>query len=226
MKNIFKNKKVVVIGPSPELENLNKTDFFSTFDLIVNINGTYILDDKYGKRCDVLFNTTNESSIKKLIQNKECIINKKIKYLIGTHLCNKRQIQKKNWHEYCAIVKNINQNIICYDISDFSNDCEKFYNKYTGNKCQFHTGTFTLAFLLSCELKELYIDGITFYNDGKFGKVWNNKYQNRQLQGNTHKGTMQMEKDFINSLISKAPFKVNFDESYCPLKKNYKHPNK
>ena len=221
LKKIFKNKRIVIIGPASELQMKDKTYFFSTFDLIVNINGTYILDDKYGERCDVLFNTTNDLSIDRLIKNKNCIKNKNIKYLIGTNIGNE-DFNKHRWIKYCSVTKNINKNIKCFDISKYCKFSETNFNKTFNYDCQLHTGTFALIFLLSCELKELYIDGITFYNDGKFGKVWNNNYHEnlKYLHINTHKGTMDMEKKIINLLISKAPFKVNFDESYCPLKKN------
>ena len=219
IKNIFKNKRVVLIGPAPELELKNKADFFNTFDLICGVNSTYNLGDNYGERIDILFNTTNPGSCKLLSDN----INKKklatIKYLLGTNKNNKNK-NKNAFIKYSKILGNINRDIKCFDISDFCNKIEYDNDKTKNITCQFHTGTFAIAFLLHCDLTELYIDGITFYNNGRFGNVWAKGYfTTNNLLNNSHKGTMQHELEYINDLISNTEFKVDFDEEYCPLKK-------
>ena len=218
INNFLNNKKVVIIGPCPELQNKNKTDFFNTFDIICSVNDTYILDDNYGSHIDILFNTTNSLSLEYLKKNENSFKYKNIKYLLGTNKNNTKQ-NKQNWEAYCKIAKNINNELNIYNIEEITN----YIDNIVKQPSHFHTGVFALTFLLLCNLKELYIDGFTFYNNGKFGKVWNKKYHlNGFLESNTHVNgcTVQEEIEFINNLISNANFPVNFDETYCPLNKN------
>lgn len=218
LKNFLNNKKVVIIGPSPELALKNKSKFFDSFDIICSVNDTYILDDNYGSHIDILFNTTNNNALEYLKKNENNFISKNIKYLLGTNKINTKQ-NKDNWESYCEITKKYNNKLNIYNIEDFTN----YIDNIVKQPSHFHTGIFALTFLLLCNLKELYIDGFTFYNNGKFGQVSNKKYHlNGFLESNTHVNgcTVQEEIEFINNLISNVNFPVNFDETYCPLNKN------
>ena len=218
IKKFLNNKKVVIIGPCPELAFKNKSKFFDSFDVICSVNETYILDNNYGSHIDILFNTTNNSCLQYLKKYENNFISKNIKYLLGTNKGNTKK-NKHNWDSYYEIIKKKNNKLNIYNIENFTN----YIDNIVKQPSHFHTGVFALTFLLLCNLKELYIDGFTFYNNGKFGQVWNKKYNlNGFLESNTHVNgcTIQEEIEFINNLISKANFHVNFDETYCPLNKN------
>lgn len=228
--DMFKNKRVVLIGPAPELHGKNKNKFFKNFDIVCGVNQLYNLNDcDYCERIDILFNTTNPECISELNNNIDQINKKKIKYIIGTNKWNKsRPLNISSFNTFCKIVTDINSDIECFDISQLANNIDRSFN-ISQSSSGAHTGTIALAFLLKLPLKELYIDGITFYNNNKFGVVHNkgyfsNTHANRAqtfiLKGNSHALSMNNQIQFINSGIKTCKFKIDFDESYCPLIKN------
>lgn len=224
LKEYFCNKRVIIVGPSPHLIDKNKGEFIDTYDIVCGVNNLYNLNNNdYGSRIDVLFETTNNESIDILQQSKNKFTSKNIKYLIGTHRRNHNE-NKISYENFCRLCNMYtNDTMICHNISNFSTMIEEDYLKkriiYPLAGC--HTGTIALLFLLQLPLKELYIEGITFYNNGKFGYCWPVEYQNRtNLSGNSHQISILDQKNLVNTFINKCNFKVDFDENYCPLKKN------
>lgn len=225
--NILKNKRVLIIGPAPELKGKKKNEFFKQFDIICGLNQLYNLnDDDYSERIDILFSTTNPESIQEVNNNKNQICKKNIKYIIGTNKWNKtREININSFNTFCSIIKQIDNKIINYDISELANNID-IYFKISNNHSGAHTGTIALIFLLSLPLKELYIDGITFYNNNSFGVVHSTNYftiakdKKYIMKENTHSLSMENQKNLVNHYIKNCKFHVDFDENYCPLIKN------
>lgn len=228
--NLLKGKRVILIGPAPELQGKNKNEFFKQFDIICGVNQLYNLDDNdFSERIDILFNTTNPQCIEELHNNKNNIIGKNIKYIICTNKWNKtRPININSFNNYCKLINTINPNIKCFNISDVANSIDKIFN-ISHNSSGAHTGTISLAFLLKLPLKELYIDGFTFYNNNKFGMVHSKGYfscthasrdKTFILKNNTHSLSMSKQIQFINAEIKSCNFKIGFDKKYCPLINN------
>ena len=107
--NILKNKRVLIIGPAPELKGKKKNEFFKQFDIICGLNQLYNLnDDDYSERIDILFSTTNPESIQEVNNNKNQICKKNIKYIIGTNKWNKtREININSFNTFCSIIKQL-----------------------------------------------------------------------------------------------------------------------
>jgi len=57
--NLIKNKRVIIVGPSPYLENKNLGKIFDQYDLVVRINHGFCLSESnpndYGSRTDIIY---------------------------------------------------------------------------------------------------------------------------------------------------------------------------
>ncbi len=69
-KNIVKNKKVILVGPAPNILGKKYGEFIDSHDIIIRTNGGYPISDNliedYGRKTDILF--INNKFIKKFYE--------------------------------------------------------------------------------------------------------------------------------------------------------------
>ena len=54
--NILKDKRVILVGPAPYLQNKKRGKFIEDYDIVCGIGSTYNLNcEDYGNRIDILF---------------------------------------------------------------------------------------------------------------------------------------------------------------------------
>lgn len=181
MENIINNKKIVICGPAPYLNNKNFGEKIDNYDLIIRFNkGHQLIKNPkiFGSRTDILYHCLSENKedggpiTKELIENINKFIvasfpylekNDKTSFIYG----NKYYINnflKKIPKEKCHI---INKN---------------FYKKIENEiGCRPNTGIIPiLDILLNYKPKKLYITGITFFKDG-YSNLYRNKIDNKKV---------------------------------------------
>jgi len=185
----IKNKRVAIIGPADYVnKEFDEThgDFINSFDTVIRLNSMIKfpreeLEKYYGKKFDILF-----SSFWPFNDAKDFI---------------KEELNKSRFL-YLDSYKDISNNLLIYDYHDrqfhkeyILNKFKNFFNRkknftFISSIYKIHylkklfnlkkTPTSGLACILICLLnkpKELYISGITFYQD----KIYNAYYDNYSL---------------------------------------------
>ena len=156
LDNLLKNKKVIIVGPASYLENSLKEDFINSFDIVVRLNNSFNIPKTsirdIGNRTDVLYHC-----------------------LWGPHFPNSIPLLKSK----IKILKTSYPNI-----APFSLDIERFmkinsdripYEIYETKKYKElfdlvgsrpNTGTMAIFDLLSYDIDNLHISGITMFRGG------------------------------------------------------------
>lgn len=200
----IKNKRVAIIGPADYVnKELDEThgDYINSFDTVIRLNSMIKfprdeLEKYYGKKFDILF-----SSFWPFNDAKEFI---------------KGELNKSR-NLYLDSYKDISNNLLIYDYHDrqfhkeyILNKFKNFFNRkknftFVSTIYKIHylmklfnlkkTPTTGLACILTCLLnkpKELYISGITFYQD----KIYNGYYDKYFLITNQEYNTLVNNKNY------------------------------
>lgn len=142
MENIFKDKKVVIIGSASHVTEINQRELIDSFDVVVRVNlsipNKKNISENTGKRCDVWY-----------VANK--IINEQPKLLKLSYI---KKIKTANYLEHLIpqgkYIELINQKYL-----------KKVLKKLPTR------GLRAIADIVKSEPKELYITGFTFYQTEK-----------------------------------------------------------
>ena len=173
-EDIFRGKKVAIIGPSPSIYNEENGDYIEEkYDLIVRINKQWRHDqdlDKYiGKRTDILYNCMDPSEecggIMDITYVKEQNLNLIIDpIMFGYKMSNTRDrifrgMQRVNFY---VIFHLNNQNNIPFGMINM----DKYIKWDNQANTRINTGLLAILDVLSSDAKEVYIKGFTFFKDG------------------------------------------------------------
>jgi hypothetical protein len=176
LENLVSNKRVIVVGPAAYLNNLNNGEFIDNFDVVVRINrGSLIkknMINKIGRRTDIIFSNLN-------------ILDNESSQFLDTNFLKNIGVKLI----YCAYPK----------IRPFTEDQQKYFSLY-GNtfpvetidtnfymninaavNTRPNTGILAILVLLRMNLKNLYVTGFSFYNDGYYNG-YNDLKNNRSLK--------------------------------------------
>ncbi len=164
--NIFKDKKVALVGPSSTLEGKGNGDYIDSFDIVCRINlGFFIPEDMrkdFGKRCDILFSNTN-------LCDKDILIeflknNKDVKWI----LTNNNSIDdtfKYCLENSCFKIENIlfiNENLR----NKFDTLCNQF-NFENKRTIGINSGVMALLLIIFNEASNVFLSGFDFYQQEK-----------------------------------------------------------
>lgn len=155
--SMFKGKSVALIGPAQNLIGTSKGSYIDSFDIVCRVQHGFIIDKKYeidyGKRCDVIFNTCNLTTLCSLKRNKD-YIKKDCKLVI----CPIESLVYPSLVDYKISKKNVFQNyqdtginIPFFKVPDFKEPAD------------LNTGMQSIIFLLTTEAKSIYIAGYDFH---------------------------------------------------------------
>ena len=157
----LKNKKIVLVGPSPDMINNNKGELIDSYDIVVRINKGFIifkeLEKDIGRRTDILYSSLNNKTPEFIemvgdirIEN---LLNKNIKWICSTNFKNykKGQINEKKFIEQ-------NRGRIPFHI--MNNEYNLFIEENI--KKRLFSGSYAIFDLISFDIKELFIIGLTF----------------------------------------------------------------
>ena len=107
--SMFEGKSVALIGPAQNLIGTSRGNYIDSFDIICRVQNGFIIDPEYeqdyGKRCDVMFNTCNLTTLCSLKRNRD-YIKKDCKLLI----CPVEGMIHRDKKDYNITKKNVFEN--------------------------------------------------------------------------------------------------------------------
>jgi len=155
--SMFKGKSVALIGPAQNLIGTSKGNYIDSFDIVCRVQNGFIIDKKweidYGKRCDVMFNTCNLTTLCSLKRNKD-YIKKDCKLIICP-------IEKKIYPD--KLDYNISKKNVFENYQDTGIDIPFFKVPDFREPVGLNTGMQSIKFLLTTEAKSIYIAGYDFH---------------------------------------------------------------
>lgn len=189
LEKLITGKRLAIVGPSPHLNGLGMGELIESYDLVIRINQHFPVPEHqwidYGKRTDILFNCLNILKLRALghsVSNHSEYL-KSLKFILQPNL-SMWDIERQE-NTVRAIYNNLGKDIPWQNVSDgyIFKVCRQ-----VGTIC--NTGLIGLAVLLNYDVEEIYLTGYTFYNMGKFGKIYNDVYHDEAVK---HKNIIMTE---------------------------------
>ena len=175
--SLVKDKRVAVVGPSPHLVGTGAGEKIDNYDVVVRMNDIVpknSLRVDYGSRTDIMVHNLGTPWMTGL-KNKIAAFPEeyaKLKMVICTAI--KADHQHGDWmHAASPKHMDLIENFKSINVNDTPfywigwRDYMILYQYY---RTELYTGTTTLSLLLSYPVKELYVTGMTFHQDGDTNK--------------------------------------------------------
>ena len=183
--DFLKDKKVIIVGPSPSLEGKGLGDFIDSYDIVVRINKSFPIEKELqidlGSRTDI---------------HSHCLCTK---LDCGGPVFYK-EMKDQNVFVLCSYPKYVNS--FHRDVIQFENDNKKWQLPFHIIDTEYYmdiaemigtrpnSGTLTILDILAYDVKELYITGFTWFRDG-----WRKSYKDYTEIFGLEKGTIKKEKE-------------------------------
>jgi hypothetical protein len=227
LTQMIKGKRVALIGPAEYVckeFNSEHGKYIDNFDIVIKMNGMIHLPNKelekyYGEKMDILissfwFDPENKQQYDLLVKyyedkyyNSERYINpdyyKNINHDLLLFENMPRKLFQKIYNKNKEIFDN-NKNLKYHCITNkFSNQTRNFLNNLYNLNTGTTTGLLSIANILLCNPKELYISGLTFYKDTKH-KAYYSNYWDRKKEGaddNNYNNNMIFNNNIISNSV-------------------------
>jgi hypothetical protein len=162
-KNLIHNKRVVIVGGAPYLENKNFGDIIDSYDTVIRVNASHSLTNDiskkdYGSRTDILYHCLCSSMENGGIITKELV--NKIQLLVGTipPLKKNEYIDSSFRNGYEHMYRELQP----FVYSKFTNVSKDEYISLENEiGCRPWTGVSAIHNILNQQPRELYITGFT-----------------------------------------------------------------
>tara|TARA_X000000368_G_C22988960_1_gene693435 strand:+ start:367 stop:1170 length:804 start_codon:yes stop_codon:yes gene_type:complete len=209
LNNLIKNKRVIIVGPSPHLKNKKMGTFIDSFDCIIRINEIGVSDElysDYGSRTEISFLTLTEDSLKIYKKMKEnfnydslkIVVHPRDEYNLNPY---KEVLKSKNIKHF---FNNLDLDVDFYHITNprFNDRCKSF-------KCFPTTGGLAIQEILNYDYKYLFVCGFSFfttkymYNESR--KQYENLISENKTKHNIRKPGHDIYKEvlYLKSLFNK-----------------------
>lgn len=189
--SLLKDKKVVLVGPSCSIISSGNGSYIDSFDLVVRMNSQWPIPKNLvqdlGQRIDILYHCCNGDVALSDILNQDF---NAIKFV-----CYENNIDSRPLRRYCK-----SNNIDCMDITNI-------YRELSGNlNTAVNTGTVAISHLLQFQIANLYITGISFFQepyysgyqaDGAAIKNWESTKKLEQIHQHKFAPQIQYCRDLI-----------------------------
>jgi hypothetical protein len=177
--SLINNKKVVIVGPAPYLNNKGNGEYIDSFDTVVRCNkGIGLVQNPkiFGSRTDILYHCVNQHEDNGGKLEKDKLINTKL--IVGVY-------PPMNVGENCSFKH-------CGTLNDYNNLPKDILDKFTfiskhnylklenEVQCRPNTGIVAIDNILLFQPKELYITGFTLFKDG-YSKLYRNKIDGKNV---------------------------------------------
>lgn len=171
-EDYLKGKSICLVGPAPtidrgdKLENKKQADFIESHDVVVRLNKALPIPDSYksflGKRTDVLYNCMLPTPTNGGYLDIE-FLKKEIDWLVSS---------VPDISPFSSNISNFryrNANSLNFSVSNV----ELFLHAQSEMRTRPNTGVMAILDMLSCDIKSLYIMGMTFFKGGHLQKYRN-----------------------------------------------------
>lgn len=184
LSKILEGKKVAYVGPSPHLKGGDGGKHIDSYDIVIRAGQLFEvpknLHNDYGKRTDILFGSFNNLEVSESLKNLDYF--KKLKYVV----CSMVSTSFINGHNnFFKQIENLGTPT--HNVDD--RYLFKIF-KEVGTTC--NCGFAGLLVLLNYNIKEVFVTGMSFYNMGRYGNIYHDKYYDTTInaglfQGNSNK---------------------------------------
>ena len=154
----LKNKRVVIVGPSSHIVNSNQGNLIDSYDVVVRISHGYIIPKNFekhiGTRTDIIYNPMlpqKGSGITMPVDN----LKNKVKWVCASYPA------KKHFQDILDFKAKVKNKILFHVVN------ENFWQKLTYHMKVPHGGTVAILDILRYDISELFVTGITFYQNSK-----------------------------------------------------------
>jgi|TARA_B100001094_G_scaffold323972_1_gene375788 hypothetical protein len=165
-EDIFQDKSLAVVGPSPHLKGKKLGSYIDSFDLVIRVNEIVpnSLRNDYGKKNDIIFISVPNNSIEYYKNLFKQLSNElhDVKYFI----CPRNSLHVSPYHlgnfrDEENIFNNFSKLNTYHNLVHIGNN----ENDRLESEMGFHpsTGTLTLSFLTQFKYNHLYVAGFSFY---------------------------------------------------------------
>jgi len=170
--NALKDKRVVLVGPSPHLIGNNMGELIDSYDIVCRVNEVHPTgyEGDYGARTDIVFHNCGEAFIdifgERLVA--KSIISKYLKFVVCP--CVKNNGSDNNWHTWpdtyeSGVVANFKK-INMFNIPFHWIGMKNYRQVYGIYGMEPNAGQVAILMLLKHHVKELFITGFSFYQQG------------------------------------------------------------
>jgi Glycosyltransferase family 29 (sialyltransferase) len=172
-RKYLKDKRVVIVGPSPSILKTGQGKFIDDFDVVVRLNKalpipTHLMQD-IGKRTDVLYNCMNPSGECGGKLSVDMLKKSRVQFLVGAYPAVDRMGDtnlrlKRDLNDFYNSKGNLDDIVFCY----FDNIA--YFHKLWDEMKLPNTGIMAILDLLKHDIKELYLTGLTFFKGGYYSE--------------------------------------------------------
>jgi hypothetical protein len=180
------DKRIALVGPSPSLEGSGHGELIDSYDLVVRVNKGYPVTGSIsvdiGERTDIHYHCLHESEkCGGRIHYKEMATD-------GVYLCSPYPEYVMPFHRDTVRVRHhINQQSLDLSYHFISTDLYLTCAQNIGTRP--NSGVGAILDLLAHDIRELYVTGFTFFQDGwrktyKDGNIMERNWKQAQFSGN------------------------------------------
>jgi hypothetical protein len=161
LEDFVKDKRVVIVGPAKSINDTKQGKFIDSFDIVVRFNNSIPINkqnnEDVGIRTDILCSCLEEHRLSGGDIKPELWKNEGVKWVLSAYPKELWYV-KNNYNEFVRRNRGaINHHVVELDF--FEGLEEELGTRPT-------TGYLGITYLLSMNIKELYVTGITFCSDG------------------------------------------------------------
>lgn len=215
---LLENKRVIIVGPSPNTIGRNLGQFIDNFDLVVRVNKSFPVVKHYvdhiGTRTDIHYHCLlqNEANCGKVFI--EEMLQENVKYI-----CCPYPKYMNPFHRDVIMFEQQNQNRMKFRTIDL----QYYTSLVTDIKTRLNSGIGAIMDLVVHNVKELHIIGYTFYEDGFYKGYRNhpamkdtgrdsNQWEGNQVSSNFNGNHQQLPQKQVIKMLSDNDVRITVDE--------------
>lgn len=212
LAELIKGKRVALVCPSPTLIGSNDGELIDSYDVVIRVNQKFEMSDKlkldYGSKGDILIGSFNINNVNECMRNLPYL--RTYKRLICVMPSSAKIGGMPTINFFNELTK--------LDIKNTRLDDRYIYKEFYNVGTVPNSGLMAILMLMNYDFKELYITGLTFYNMGKFGDVYNDEYKKsvgRVADQNSHDHKIHKQPPqikYLQELHKNNPELIKLDE--------------
>lgn len=164
LEKLLTGKRVAVVGPSPHILGLKQGEKIDNYDVVVRIGQIFPIPKEVKEDVGTKFNIVAHS----FNQFQIPVCDKEFLNSLDFVLCSMASLDFKPEHD--AFINSLSTNALNLDDLFFYKMCRD-----TGTII--NSGFAAMLLLLEYDIAELFVTGYSFYNMGKYGDVYYDKYE-------------------------------------------------
>jgi len=169
LSEYISGKSIALVGPGSHITGKKYGNLIDSYDIVARINQRSDISNKlkpdFGNRTNILFSNYNRHSINSHRKNIEYF--KSIDFTVVSMVSTTDGPMQENF------LKHIKKT---YGTKYHNMDDRFILNGFKKVGTTVNTGFMAIICLLNYDIRELFITGISFYNMGKMGNVYNDDY--------------------------------------------------